>query len=319
MEGPRFRPAGAGGVPLETRASEGPNLWWPLAEARKCPLNPPYSCLSRQVGVPTRLGLVRLPQPEPAEPNQRMGVVDDLALAIMEYQKLRDESLQAMQAQQSTLQWSMATFGAIIGAIALLINQRALALQPIATFVALGVALPTFVMCCGLSWVGELLRMERIGVYLRGLELEIARIALERGPRGNHSAYPAYVLTPQWETFIASSSQRTEGLTKQRTGYIGSIGIYILALLTCLSACVWLQWLAHHTSAIQKITFTLLCIIELVVDFTIGFRLGRKLAQASRAAVNIDALNASIRRSLSTEPPVEVAQPPPHKSRPDNR
>jgi hypothetical protein len=223
---------------------------------------------------------------------------DQLSLAIMEYGTLRNESLQAMQAQQSTLQWSIAAFGAIIGGIALLVAQRPALLPPSIIFAILGVAVPVFVMCCGLSWVGELLRMERIGVYLRGLELEIARAVHHGKKESAREPSKSHVISPQWENFISSPPQRTEGITKQRVGYIGSIGIYILALLTSLSACVWYQWPPQRASTTQSVIYTALCVIEFVADFNIGLRLGRKLARASRSAVDIQALRSSIESNL---------------------
>jgi hypothetical protein len=241
--------------------------------------------------------------------NQEGTVENQLSLAIMEYEKLRDESLQAMQAQQSTLQWSMAAFGAIVGGSAVLVAQRPTGLSPPVIFAILGVAVPVFVMCCGLSWVGELMRMERIGVYLRGLELEIARAVHVGKQNGSNAPSKPAVLSPHWENFISSPPQRTEGMTKQRVGYIGSIGIYVLALLTSLAACIWCQWVAHKTSTTQSVIYTALCVVQFAAEFSIGLRLGRSLSRASRTVADLPALRSSIESSF--DPPILDASPKP--------
>jgi hypothetical protein len=210
------------------------------------------------------------------------------SLAIMEYEKLRDESLQAIQAQQSTLQWSMASFGAIIGGTALLVAQKPTHLAPLVIFAIFGATIPAFILCCGMSWIGELFRMERIGVYLRGLELEIAR-ALNKDNHHRRGGV-AVTITPGWETFIAAPPQRMQGVTKQRIGYIGSIGIYIIAMAASLTACIWYQWSSNKAFLNQELLYTMLCVIEFIIYFCVGVHLGRNLSRASRAVADIPTL-----------------------------
>jgi hypothetical protein len=125
--------------------------------------------------------------------NGRMN--DRLGLVMLEYEKLRDESIQAMQAQQSILQWSIASFGAILGAALLLATKDApFALPPYVSFAAFGVILPVFVGMCCLAWFGELIRMERIGAFLRGMEREVAQAV-----RGGDGLLRG-VMPLRWET-----------------------------------------------------------------------------------------------------------------------
>lgn len=202
--------------------------------------------------------------------------------------------MQAMQAQQSILQWSMAAFGAIIAGIIVVIVQKGSRPTPTESFVALGVVIPAFVICCGMAWVGELFRMERIGVYLRGLETEMAKIVREGKYKDTGVDSIRFTLTPMWELFIAMPSRREMGITKQRIGYLGSVGIYILALIGCLVTCVWYLWANNYAALDLKIVYSILCAAEFTAYFRFGMYLGRNLGSASKAAAHIPSLTSAL-------------------------
>lgn len=217
-----------------------------------------------------------------------------LDFALIEYQKLRDESMQAMQAQQSTLQWSIAAFGAIIAGTLVVIVQKGSRPTPTESFVALGIVIPAFVICCGMAWVGELFRMERIGVYLRGLETEMAKVVREVKQSDAGAGSNPLTLTPMWELFIATPSRREMGITKQRIGYIGSVGIYILALMGCLVTCVWYLWADKEGALDLKIIYSILCATEFAGYFRFGVYLGHNLGNASRSVAHVPRLESSL-------------------------
>lgn len=159
------------------------------------------------------------------------------ALLQSEYVSLREESSQSRQAQQSTISWSLAAFGTIFaGGLVFVSNvfkDGADASGPVMTFYVLvfGVALPGFAFAACLAYLGELIRMERVGVYLRGLERYLARLTtpgslLDGGPL-------------RWETYLMQKAPEGAISTrKQLVGYIGGVGVYAGAELVSVAVFV---------------------------------------------------------------------------------
>jgi hypothetical protein len=149
-------------------------------------------------------------------------------LWVEEYRSIRSESEQARNAQQTILQWSLASFAAVIaGSLVMFQGSGKNALQfsgEIGTVLLFifGLGLPGLGFFAYLVWWGELLRMERAGRYLRGLELVADRLA-----RGGSGRFPPPL---QWEHFLASSVYRSNDKTRSRAkhlvGYVGATGIY---------------------------------------------------------------------------------------------
>jgi hypothetical protein len=150
------------------------------------------------------------------------------ALWVEEYRSIRSESEQARNAQQTILQWSLASFAAVIaGSLIMFQGSGSRSFQfagETGTVVLLifGLGLPGLGFCAYLVWWGEFLRMERAGRYTRGLELVAERLA---SPRENGFPPPL-----QWEHFLASPAHLSKGKpigrTKQLVGYFGTTGIY---------------------------------------------------------------------------------------------
>src|SRR4051794_13191635 len=87
-----------------------------------------------------------------------------LSVALEEYRALREESLAAMQMQQSSLTFGTATMGVVISAGLSAWDKPAL---PEIVFL---VFVPLIVCLTLLIWAGEVARMFRVGRFLAGLE-----------------------------------------------------------------------------------------------------------------------------------------------------
>jgi hypothetical protein len=217
-------------------------------------------------------------------------------LVKAEYETIRAESAQARQAQQSILQWSLATIGVAITAGVLLINSMA-ALDPAqhrgkflyAVFIFLyGLAVPGGSWLSCLAWFGELIRMERAGRYLRGLEVVVHLILSKEAPEHDKLNYLRAPL--RWETYIASENRRGIAVTKQRVGYLGSLGLYTGATalpLAALCGRVWMEPLFwdHRWQRILLTVYAMLILISFAVTATI---LVRALQRAGSEIADID-------------------------------
>ena len=178
-----------------------------------------------------------------------------LELLKAEYESIRAESAQARQAQQSIIQWSLATLGVALSVGILVVNamsstqirgeqERFLYVVFVVLF---GVAFPAAAWLSCLAWFGELIRMERAGRYLRGLEVAIKGAIAETYPRCDEKSYLCAPL--RWESYIAYRRVRSRvGISKQRIGYLGNLGLYtglVLVPLVILTARFWVspaQW-----------------------------------------------------------------------------
>lgn len=137
-----------------------------------------------------------------------------------EYKTLRDESSQARQAQQSVLQWSLATFGLIFAAGVAFAGESKPSFAQYS--IIYGLALPGLIIASSLVWWGEVMRMERAGYFMRGRE--IASWPPEtRYARRDVSAVSRDALV--WETYIAFLGPK-RGRRKAIGGYLGAAFLY---------------------------------------------------------------------------------------------
>ncbi|MGR6320033.1 hypothetical protein Q2K19_25705 [Micromonospora soli] len=231
-------------------------------------------------------------------------------LVKAEYETVRAESAQARQAQQSILQWSLATIGVTLTAGILLINSMA-ALDPAqhrsrflyAVFIFLyGLALPVGSWLSCLAWFGELIRMERAGRYLRGLEVVVHALLLKEAPEGHERSYLRAPL--RWETYIASENMRGIGVAKQRVGYLGSLGLYTGAStlpLAALCGRVWMEPLFwdHRWQQILVTAYAMVILIGFTVTATM---LVRALQRAGRQIADIDQVCPGSTPGAMTDP-----------------
>jgi hypothetical protein len=103
--------------------------------------------------------------PEPHEQELASGLV------LAEYQSVREEWLAARTAQHQTWQWSIAAIAVLLAAT-VGANARA---QHSWLYVAGAAGAATFAIASQVIWLGELLRMERAALFLRGRELVLNR------------------------------------------------------------------------------------------------------------------------------------------------
>src|ERR1700683_4685377 len=89
--------------------------------------------------------------------------------AARQYQSLREEMGPARQSQQNILQWSQAVSGTLFAA-ALMAGTGHSPRYVIAAQFVLGLVLPAVLLGGALTWTGELIRLTRIGVFLRFFE-----------------------------------------------------------------------------------------------------------------------------------------------------
>lgn len=145
--------------------------------------------------------------------------------AARQYQSLRDEMAQARQSQQAILQWSQAV-SATLFAAALVAGTGHSSHYVVAAQFVLGVILPAVLLGGALTWSGEMIRLTRIGIFLRSFE----RYTWDEKAPDLAAGTSLFI----WQNFAWSPPEqfalaRFHG--KQNTGYAG-IGIYFGVMYT---------------------------------------------------------------------------------------
>jgi hypothetical protein len=219
-----------------------------------------------------------------------------LELLRVEYESIRNESSQARQAQQSIIQWSLATLGVGLSAGILVINtlgSNTLGVEQrkplyVVFLVLFGLAFPAAAWLSCLAWFGELIRMERAGRYLRGLERVVSDAIAETYPDCDETSYLCSPL--RWETYIATRRPRGLGASKQRVGYLGNLGIYTGLLVVPLGIFVtqvWMNAILWNFPLVREI-FTAYAVVLLISFIAITVTLVRALQQASSQTADVD-------------------------------
>lgn len=125
-----------------------------------------------------------------AIPHPSAGFADrhlDAELRLAEYNSVRVEWLSSRDAQQHTLQWTLAALAVLLAG---LVGSHVGVERPF-VYVALASVGVVVATCSQGIWFGEVMRMERAALYLRGIEA-----ALASQPR------PSDTLPPlMWETW----------------------------------------------------------------------------------------------------------------------
>ena len=211
-------------------------------------------------------------------------------LFLAEYASLRDESAHARQAQQAVLQWSLATSAVILGAAVAFFARGGPAPPTGAVFVFLlvyGFGMPAFAAAAFMAWFGELLRMERVGVFLRGRErLTWDDAALREEIRESVSGGEAWRQAMVWENWIAFGTGGL-GARKQIVGYLGGVllyvGLFVASELIFLNAALAHDFAAHDGAwrAAAWVWTILSSSAFVVLVATVGWQLKR---QGTRAA-----------------------------------
>ena len=162
-----------------------------------------------------------------------------LQYAARQYQSLREEIAQAREAQQSILLWNQAVSGTLFAAALVAATSHSAHYVVAAQFV-FGLVLPAVLLGGALAWSGEMIRMERAGVYLRSFERATWNSEGEDG-----IARTSFFI---WENFLWSPPAKfaAAGYRKQNVGYAG-VGVfygimYIGSLIAFCTISVW--WLS---------------------------------------------------------------------------
>ncbi len=152
--------------------------------------------------------------------------LDELARALLvqEHSSMRAEILASYGYAQSIVRWTLATFAAIAGAGLVAINNATGATKNSllidAILVIFGIGLPAIVWLYSYTWVGELLRAERAGSFLRALERDIARV----GGLSERLGFQPL----RWESFIWANRQvKKSPWGKQVITYLGTAGVFL--------------------------------------------------------------------------------------------
>lgn len=190
-------------------------------------------------------------------------------LVKTEYASLREESTAARAAQQAILQWTLAAVGTIFAAGLLLSglqqsNGRSRAssgfLGSLVLLIFLGLAFSAAL--ASFAWWGEVIRMERAGRYLRGLEKSLAGryLLVDYGLPGSQ---PFGTWPLRWENYIARhSGQLSRG--KQQIGYFGALGLFtgvVLASLLVFGLAAHAHQYRSHAPAWRAICDTLAAVL----------------------------------------------------------
>ena len=160
---------------------------------------------------------------------------------LIEYQSLREESAQARNAQQTILQWSLGAFSLVFAAALSTSTSATPAIERLRMAV-FAFALPFLVIGSCLAWVGELIRMRRVGSYLRGRERTFWpewEDEVQASFVRDRTSYPLL-----WENYIASKGPEP-GQHKQWEGYLGAALIYGGAYVVSLAVFMITLW-AHR-------------------------------------------------------------------------
>jgi len=178
-------------------------------------------------------------------------------LLLAEYQTVRQEWLDARQAQQQALQWTLGAFAVIFAAA---LNAHLRGSEPFlyllaAVVISLGTVASQFI------WFGEVTRMERASLFLRGREREL------------HSALDAeavkavgiYGLSPWlWETWRANrpTDKKTPWVQKSVQAIAGPV-LYGLTFLTGITMLVDARWFEPHTTPGERMVALLSLVVVL--------------------------------------------------------
>jgi hypothetical protein len=109
----------------------------------------------------------------PTPPSDEAGTRSVLAaqLRVAEYTSVRTEWLESRNAQQQTLQWTLAALAVLLAGV---VSSNARTAQPYLYIALAGVAVAIATFSQAI-WFGEVMRMERAAMYLRGLEQALSR------------------------------------------------------------------------------------------------------------------------------------------------
>jgi hypothetical protein len=182
-----------------------------------------------------------------------------VSVALEEYRSVRQESLTALAAQQTILTWSVAAIAVIFAAGVGYTKFDSPTDSIVAWCLVFGLALPGGIFAATLSWLGEVIRMERAGGYLRVRERQIIEYyeAVEASNEGP-SIRPL-----GWE--LRLSDPETGDYTKSAIGYLGACGLFFGTFFVGVGLYAWAV-LQHHFQSHRLFAITGLFAIDALLS-----------------------------------------------------
>ena len=217
--------------------------------------------------------------PSPESPAHSLVIVET-PLQVTEYGTVRTEWLSSRDAQQHTLQWTLAAIAVLIAGILTSDTRTEHALL----FVLLAAAVVGIAACSHAIWFGEVLRMERAALFLRGLERRLAcRAAAEQ---------PARSAPLTWETWrgVEVEDRPDAWVPKASASIIAGFGLYgllalagILILLDAWRDDQLSSANQHVAIALAIATGLVYCVVLLYMGLVL-----RKVREVSKRAANLE-------------------------------
>lgn len=154
------------------------------------------------------------------EANETRKLADRLRLA--EYESVRQEWLASRDVQQHTLQWTFAASAILLAGI---LNSDARSEEPF-LYIALAAATAALSIFSQAVWFGEVVRMERAALFVRGLEASFAELLGEPDARAP--------LT--WETWRSNPppDRASPWIPPARTSIVGGFALFLLLTLAAV-------------------------------------------------------------------------------------
>jgi hypothetical protein len=185
--------------------------------------------------------------------------------ALRQYESLRAECEGARGAQHTILQWNQAVSGTLFAAALVAGASQSERFVVAARFI-FGLVVPAVLLGGALAWAGEMIRMERTGIYLR---------SLERAVWGNESGDAlkdtSFFI---WENFLWFPPERfsNAGYRKQNVGYVGVAVFYTIMFLGSLIA-FWILsplWLSVVLTVVLVLLGCAVMILPALQIFSLG-------------------------------------------------
>jgi hypothetical protein len=152
--------------------------------------------------------------------NEASPLADRLRLA--EYESVRQEWIASRDVQQHTLQWTFAASAILLAGI---LNSDARSEEPF-LYVALAAATAALSIFSQAVWFGEVVRMERAALFVRGLEASFTELVKRPGERAP--------LT--WETWRSNPppDRTSPWIPPARTSIVGGFALFLLLTLAAV-------------------------------------------------------------------------------------
>jgi hypothetical protein len=185
--------------------------------------------------------------------------------AAQQYVSLREEMNQARGAQHSILQWNQAV-AATLFAAAIVAGEAHSGRFVVAAQFILCIVVPAVLLGGALAWAGEMIRMERAGVFLRSFERAT----------WNNEGDDGLVRTSffVWENLLwfPPANFKATGYRKQNVAYAGVAIFYGTMYLGSLIAfCILSAWPLALAACMVLITLGIVVMVPSAVRlFTLG-------------------------------------------------